>query len=152
MDKIIIENINHLFRSQIIDTLLYLLLIIVTVLVVIAVIKLKSFNSKVKVVALSLILTVCSVGMIIIQIISIAPVYKDYKQQSYIVVENATMIVADNSSGGIDPTSSVFVTVNGNELEFKMRTDYSLDTDTEYVGTIAYLKHSQYVIWYSFNR
>ena len=152
MDKSIIECINQLFRSQLINVLLYLALIIAGVLVVIGVIKLKLLNSKAKIIALSLTIAICSIVLIVIQITTIVPVYKDYKQQSYIVVENATMIIKDDSSGGIDPSNSVVVSVGENIIELKMQTDYSLDTNTEYVGTVAYSKHSQYVLWYSFNK
>ena len=152
MDKSIIEGINQLFRSQLINALLYLALIIVCVLVVIGVIKFKLLNSKAKKIALSLTVAICSIGLIIIQIITIAPVYKDYKQQSYIIVEDATMMIKDGSTGGINPTNSVVVSVGGNTIELKMQTNYTLDTNTEYVGTVAYSKHSQYVVWYSFNK
>ncbi len=151
MDKSIIEGINQLFRNQIINSLLYLVLIIAGILVVIGVIKFKLFDSKAKNIALYLTMAVCSIGIIIMQVINIAPVYKDYKQQSYIVVENATMIIRDDSTGGIDPINSVVVSSGGNTEELKMQSDYSLETNTEYVGTIAYLTHSRYVVWYSFN-
>ena len=152
MDKSIVEGINQLFRSQLINALLYLALIIVGVLVVIGVIKFKLLNSKAKKIALSLTIAICSIVLIIIQIITIVPVYKDYKQQSYIIVEDATMIIKDDSTGGIDPTNSVVVSAGGNTVELKMQTDYSLDTNTEYLGTVAYSKHSQYVVWCSFNK
>ena len=151
MDKSIIEGINQLFRSRIINSLLYLALIIFGVLVVIGVIKFKLLDSKAKNIALSLAMAICSIGIIIMQVITIAPVYKDYKQQSYIVVENATMIIRDNSTGGIDPINSVVVSSGGNTEELKMQSDYSLETNTEYIGTIAYLTHSRYVVWYSFD-
>ena len=151
MDKSIIEGINQLFRNQIINSLLYLVLIIAGILVVIGVIKFKLFDSKAKNIALSLTMAICSIGVIIMQVITIAPVYKDYKQQSYIVVENATMIIRDDSTGGIDPINSVVVSSGGNTEELKMQSDYRLETNTEYVGTIAYLTHSRYVVWYSFN-
>ncbi len=149
MEKSIIENINELFCSHIINAMLYLVLIIVAILVV-GVIKLKLLNSKAKNIVLSLTVAICSIGLIIIQIITVLPVYKDYTQHSYIVVENATMTIEGGSTGGINPTNSVVLSADGNEFELTMQTDYSLDTDTEYVGTIAYLKHSEYIIWYSF--
>ena len=151
MDKSIIEGINQLFRNQIINFLLYLALIIFGVLVVIGVIKFKLLDSKAKNIALSLTMAICSIGIIIMQVISIVPVYKDYKQQSYIIVENAAMIISDDSTGSIDPINSVVVSSGGNTEKLKMQSDYSLETNTEYVGTIAYLTHSRYVVWYSFN-
>lgn len=35
-------------------------------------------------------------------------------------------------------------------IELKMQTDYSLNTEVEYVGKIAYLEHSEYIVWYQF--
>lgn len=150
MEERIIDNIDKLFRSHIINAILYLVLIIVAAFIVVGIIKLKVLNSKSKNIALSLTIAICAIGMISIQIITILPVYHDYTQQSYVIAENATMIVEDGSTGGIDPTNTVFLLVDGNELALKMQTDYSLDTNERYVGTVAYLKHSKYVIWYSF--
>ena len=35
-------------------------------------------------------------------------------------------------------------------IELKMQTDYSLSTEVEYIGKIAYLEHSEYIVWYQF--
>lgn len=35
-------------------------------------------------------------------------------------------------------------------IELKMQTDYSLNTEVEYVGKIAYLERSEYIVWYQF--
>ena len=150
IEKCIVENIDKLFHSQIINAILYFVLIIVAILGVVGVTKLKLLKSKAKIIALSLTIAICSIGLIIIQVITILPVYNDYIQQSYVIVENATMTVAEGSAGGIDPTNTVFLSVDGNEFALKMQTDYSLDTNKEYAGTVAYLKHSKYIIWYSF--
>ena len=37
------------------------------------------------------------------------------------------------------------------KIELKMQTDYSLDTEVEYTGQIAYLENSGYMIWYEFD-
>ena len=51
-------------------------------------------------------------------------------------------------NSGIDYTNPVIVVSNGNEYELKMQTDHALSTGRKYNGTIAYLKHSKYLIWY----
>ena len=38
------------------------------------------------------------------------------------------------------------------EIELKMQTDYALDTKVEYKGKIAYLKYSNYLIWYDLDQ
>ena len=35
-------------------------------------------------------------------------------------------------------------------IELKMQTDYSLSTEVEYIGKIAYLERSEYIVWYQF--
>ena len=103
MEKSIIENINALFRSHIINAIMYLVLIIVAILVVVGLIKLKLLKSKAKNIALALTVAICSIGLIIIQVFTILPVYNDYTQHSYVIAENATMTVVDGSTGGHRP-------------------------------------------------
>ena len=37
------------------------------------------------------------------------------------------------------------------DIEIIMQSDYSLDTEVEYSGKIAYLSNSRYLIWYEFD-
>lgn len=109
MEKSIIENIDKLFRIQIIYSILYLVLIIAAVLVVVGLFKHKLLNSKAKNIALSLLVAICSIGLIIMQIITVIPVYNDYTQRSYIIAENATMTVKEGTTVGMEPTNTVFI-------------------------------------------
>ena len=86
----------------------------------------------------------------IFQFVEIAPVYKDYSEQSYVLIEDAKIIIKDGSSGGINSTNKVVVTYKDKVIELKMQTDYSLNTEVEYVGKIAYLERSEYIVWYQF--
>lgn len=148
MEASMIENMEKLYHRHLVTAFLYLCLIIVTVLVAVGVVKFKLLKTRAKNVALVFAVTICTVGLILLQIMAIAPVYKDYTERSYVVVENATMTVRDGSSGGIDSTNRVELSVDGNMIELKMYTDYSLDTGVAYTGKFAYLKHSGYLIWY----
>ena len=150
MEASIIENIERLYRSYLITAFLYLGLIIAAGLVTFFVIRLGILDSKVKRIALILVVAICSAGLIILQTVTIVPVHKDYTQRSYIVVENVTMIVKDGSTGGIDSTNAVELWVNGDRIDLKMQTDLTLDAETEYSGTVAYLEHSGFVVWFSF--
>ena len=150
MEKEVINNIYHLYRSHIVTTILLLLLGCVAVLVSIGVVKYKVIQSTVKRITLLVFAAVCSILLLVIQIISIVPIYKDYKEQSYIILENASITIKDGSTGTIDKTNRVVVIADGNEYELKMQTDYSLSTEKTYTGTIAYLKHSKYLVWYNF--
>ena len=64
--------------------------------------------------------------------------------------EDAKIIIKDGSSGGINSTNKVVVTYEDKVIELKMQTDYSLNTEIEYVGKIAYLERSEYIVWYQF--
>ena len=150
MEASIVENIERLYRSYLITAFLYLGLIIAAGLVTFFVIRLGILDSKVKRIALILVVAICSAGLIVSQTVTIAPVHKDCTQRSYIVVENATMIVKDGSTGGIDSTNAVELWVNGGRIDLKMQTDLTLDAETEYSGTVAYLEHSGFVVWFSF--
>jgi hypothetical protein len=87
----------------------------------------------------------------VVELITISPVYKDYKEQSYIIIEDAKVMIKDHSSGGLDSTNNVVVYDGDNEIVLKMQTDYSLNVWFEYTGKVAYLKHSNYLIWYEFD-
>ena len=86
----------------------------------------------------------------VFQFVEITPVYKDYSEQSYVLIEDAKIIIKDGSSGGINSTNKVVVTYEDKVIELKMQTDYSLNTEVEYVGKIAYLERSEYIVWYQF--
>ena len=149
MENAIIENTARLLRSHCITALLFLCLIIAAVLVTVGVFRFKLIRSKAHRAVLSVMVAICSVGLILLQGFTIIPVYKDYTEQSYIVAEDAVLVVKDGSAGIVDHTNRVTLFVGAEELELKIQTDYSLDTEREYRGTVSYLKHSGYVIWYS---
>lgn len=76
--------------------------------------------------------------------------HKDYKELSYVVLDDATLTVTANSSGFMNQNSEAVVKVDGTEISLVMETDINLDVGKEYKGTVAYLEHSGYVIWYDF--
>lgn len=76
--------------------------------------------------------------------------YEDYSEQSYVLIEDAKIIIKDGSSGGINSTNKVVVIYEDKVIELKMQTDYSLSTEVEYIGKIAYLERSEYIVWYQF--
>ena len=151
MEQAIMEQVTKLYHSFLLTAALDLALIVVVWLVMIGVIKFKLIGNKTLQVLLIVGIAVCSVLLMVMQAIEIMPVYQDYKEQSYIVAEQTTMTVKDGSSGGIHSTNRVVLLVDGQEMELKMRTDYSLTAEQEYVGTVAYLEHCGYVVWYSFD-
>ena len=152
MENQIIENIENLYKSQIITAILYFALIVIVSLVVAGVIKFKLLNTKWKNTLLISFVAVASICLLTLQIITIYPIYKDYKQQAYIVIEDAKVTIKDGSTGGIDRTNRVIVCDGEKEIKLKMQTDYALDTKVEYKGKIAYLKYSNYLIWYDLDQ
>ena len=151
MEHQIIENIEKLYRSHTVDLIIYLALIAITFLVVLGVIKCKLLDSKLKNTALVVLTALASVVLIAVQFVTIVPVYKDYAEQAYIVIEDAKVIIEDGTRSGLESTSRVIVRDGDREFELKMQTDYSLETRSDYTGKIAYLKNSNYLIWYDFN-
>ena len=57
----------------------------------------------------------------------------------------------DGSNGTTDWVNRVAVKDGTKEFELQIRTEYDLDTEVAYNGKIAYLKHSNYLIWYEFD-
>ncbi|MBQ9801519.1 MAG: hypothetical protein IJW51_00390 [Clostridia bacterium] len=151
MEAAIIENIEKLYKSHMLTAILYLVLIIITALVTVGVIKFKLLHSRWKNAGLSSLVAMASIGLLVLQIVTISPVYKDYKEQAYIVIEDAKVVMKEGASGGLDSTNRVIIYDGETEIELKMQTDYGLVTEMEYVGNIAYLKHSNYLIWYEFD-
>lgn len=152
MENQIIENIENLYKSQIITAILYFAFIVIVSFVVVGVIKFKLLNAKWKNALLISFVAVASIVLLVLQTITIYPVYKDYKEQTYVVIEDAKVIIKDGSTGGLDRTNHVLVYDGEKEIELKMQIDYSLDTWVEYTGNVAYLKHSNYLIWYDLDQ
>ena len=153
METQIIENIDKLFRSYVITNLLYLGFVVVSILVAVAAIKLKAVNySRWKNIAIIALVAVCSIGLIALKAHEFSLIYKDYKLKSYNVVYDAKVIIEEGTSVRIDSTNQVVVYDGANIVELKMETDYSLSTNVEYKGNIAYLEHSNFLIWYDFDK
>ena len=148
MEKEIVEKIETLYRSHLVTAVLFSVLIVATVLVTVGVIKYKLFDAKWKNIALIVLVSLGSVGLVISQVVAIAPVYRDRCEESYIMIENARMIVKDGATGIPVRTNRVVLYDGEGEIELIMQTDYHLDAETEYTGTVAYLRHSNYLIWY----
>lgn len=151
MEAEILESITRLFRSYVIDAVLYALLVLAAVAVTVGVLKFNLIKRKAGKVALVVLMAVCTLGMIAIQTMETIPVYRDYSEQSYVLVEDAEMVIKDGASGTpFNSTNRVVLIIDGQETELKMQTDYALDTEKVYHGSVAYLEHSGYVVWYAF--
>lgn len=152
MEKQILNNIHQLYRSHIVTLILLLFLGCVALFVVVGVVKFRLIKPLIWKIVLIAVTIVSLVALLLIQINSLIPVYKDYKELSYIVVENATLTILTESSGIIDRTNTVLVDDNsGKTFELKMQSDLCLSFDSTYTGTIAYTINSGYVVWYSFD-
>lgn len=153
MEKEIIDKIYHLYRSHIVTLVIFILLCCIGTLISVGVIRLGLVKSRTNRILLFSIVLLCSILLPVIQLFQIIPVYADYQESSYIVLDNATMTVTTDSSGIIDRTNQVFVVdANGNDYNLKLQSDFLLDRGINYTGTIVYLKHSGYVIWYDLDQ
>lgn len=151
MKNEILDNIYHLYRLYIINLIIYSILCCVAVLIAIGVIKFEVLNTKAKRILLLLVMCLCSILLLGMQIIiDLLPIRADYKESSYIILENATMtIAAESSSGGLGRTNDVVVIdKDGNRYNLQIENYYVRDYGS-YTGTIVYLEHSGFVIWYN---
>lgn len=151
MESQILENIEKLYKLNIINLILCLALIAISAFVVAYVVKLKILNAKWQNIALILLVVVCSVALLFLQIRDLIPIYQDYTEQSYIIMENVEVVIKDGSNGTTDWVNRVAVKDGTKKIELQIRTEYDLDTEVAYNGKIAYLKHSNYLIWYEFD-
>lgn len=152
MEKYILNNIHQLYRSHIVTLVLLLLLGCVALFVVVGVVKFDLIKSKIGKIILMMATIISLVVLLLVQILSIVPIYKDYKESSYVVIENARLTILTEASGVIDRTNTVLIDDGSAEpFKLKMQTDLCLSFDCTYTGTIAYTINSGYVVWYSFD-
>jgi hypothetical protein len=152
MNQDILNNIYDLYKSHIITLVLFLLLGCAAVLTSIGVIKFELLESRIWKIAFLILIIVSVVLLLTAQTLSIIPIYEDYKQSAYVILENSTLTVVTDSTGIIDRTSKVVVEDNaGRRYELKMQSDLQLSTGCTYTGTVVYLINSNYVVWYSFD-
>jgi len=145
MKEFITKEIAKLYKGHIVDTVLYLTLILVVAVVTYGVLRHKLFDTKAKKLALVSLVALCSVGLIIVQIVTVLPFYKDYSQNSYIVVEDGLLDIVTESYDG--KYYDAYVIDGDKQVKVKMK-DSTLNSDFTYEGTFAYTKHSKYLVWY----
>lgn len=84
------------------------------------------------------------------EVYAIRPIYLDYTEQSYVTVENATIVVQGDVFRQIIETNNVILSYDGRTEYLKIEDEFrKVSVDTELKGTIVYLKHSKFVVWYS---
>ena len=152
MEQEILNNIYHLYRGRIMDLILYVLFSGFTVLVIIGAIKLEVIESKVERI-LMLIICASTIALPVMEFSTeTAPVRADYKESSYIVLENATMTVTTRTvDSGLRRVNHVSVIDNdGKCYNLMVDSNDLISRGDKYTGTIVYLKHSNYVIWFAF--
>lgn len=152
MEQEILNNIYRLYRGRIMDLILYVLFSGVTVLVIIGAIKWELIESKVERI-LMLIICASTIALPVMEFSTeTAPVRADYKESSYIVLENATMTVTtDTVTSGLRRVNHVSVIDNdGKCYDLMIDSNILISRGDKYTGTIVYLKHSNYVIWFAF--
>lgn len=150
MEHVIFENAEKLLSGLMISAGLYFALIVLAVVITIGVIKFKLPKAKWKNIVLATCISVASIILIVVMVLTILPIYKDYSKQDYVVLEDVKVVVGESTSVGIDRITVVIVCDGEKQIELKMQSEIALDAGEEYTGTIAYLKNSEYLIWYDF--
>ena len=150
MEHIIFENAEKLLSGLMISAGLYFALIVLAVVITIGVIKFKLLKAKWQNIVLATCISVASIILIVVMVLTLLPIYKDYSKQDYVVLEDVKVVVGESTSVGIDRITVVIVCDGEKQIELKMQSEIALDAGEEYTGTIAYLKNSEYLIWYDF--
>lgn len=97
-------------------------------------------------------LLICSIAMFIvmsaIEIHTVSPIYLDYTEQSYLMVEDVTIEVQGGATGRIVKINDVILYNDDYTDRLKIENGFlQLDTNTEFKGTIVYLNHSRFIVW-----
>lgn len=144
MEQHITKEIASLYRGHVVDTVLYLALILACALIVFGVLKHRLLDTRNKRIALISLTAVCSVVLITIQIVTGLPFYKDYSQNSYVVVEDGYLKLTASYDGEY---YDAYI-IDGDE-QIKVKTkNLSLNSSFTYEGVFAYTKHSKHLVWY----
>jgi hypothetical protein len=156
MKSEILGNIYLLYRSHVIVLIMYVVLCCLCTAVAIGVVKFRLLDTRVKCIAV--LLTVCIGDVILLgwRIKELIPVYADYKESSYVILEDATVTVSDKQSyhgfglNSLNATHKVVaVDGEGNSYDLIIRqSHWDFDFCHDYTGTLVYLKHSGHVVWY----
>lgn len=152
MEKHILSSIHQLYKSHIVTLILLLFLGCATLFIVAGVVKFNLIKRTIWKIALAATTVISVASLLLIQINSLIPVYKDYKESAYVVIEDTSLTILTGASCAIDRTNTVLVDDgSGKTFKLEMQSDLRLSVGCTYTGTIAYTLNSGYVVWYSFD-
>ena len=155
MEECILSNIYHLYRYFVVILIAAILLGCVTLLVVVGVVKFNLIKPTIWKIVFAIGNVLAIAVLWLFQIHSLILAYKDYKESSYVVIEDVSVTILPSRSDGLASINTVLVDDgSGKTLELGMKSNYGLSigsTGSTYTGTIAYTVHSGYVVWYSFD-
>lgn len=160
METNILNNIYRLYRSQVITLIVILVIgfvMAIEAIIIIKDIKNEPMRSRMSQITLIVIMIACWSFWIFSHLSgSLIPIHKDYKESSYVILENAVLTVTSEADGYPyrDATNTVVVEdSSGRKLKLKMLNDMLRDYDLSfrhtYTGTFAYTVTSGYVVWCS---
>ena len=155
MEEYILSNIYHLYRYFVVTVIVVILLGCVALLVAVGVVKFNLIKPTIWKIVFVIVTVLSVVALLLLQIHSLILAYKDYKESSYVVIEDVSVTILPVRSYALGSTNTVLVDDgSGKTLELEMKSNYGLSigpTGSTYTGTIAYTVHSGYVVWYSFD-
>ena len=146
------DVINPIMKSvlkrNIIIGIIMLVIIIVGLLVGIAYSKELYKKSKIKAITFMAVLIICSVVLSVVQGTDLIKVYKDYKNKSYISIENGEFLIHYGTDTW-EPVHDIQYENSGKTISLKIEEIKDKEFDTgKYFGDLVYSKESQYVLWY----
>ena len=147
---ILTEAVNAHYYSEVLILVLLVLLCIVAVIASFFCFKELVGKSRKKTLLIVLAACLCSAVLISIRVVAFLPVYKDYKNTSYIVEEDAQFYIIEGTNNPWEAKNEVLVTTsNGEEIKLTITNDHQFETDIALNGTVVYTKHSKHIVWYS---
>lgn len=147
---ILTEAVNAHYYSEVLILVLLVLLCIVAVIASVFCFKELVGNSRKKTLLIVLAACLCSAVLISIRVVAFLPVYKDYKNTSYIVEEDAQFYIIEGTNNPWEAKNEVLVTTsNGEEIKLTITNDHQFETDIALNGTVVYTKHSKHIVWFS---
>lgn len=146
----IVENaMRTFFYGEVLNTVLYGVLILFAIALSIAVYKLDILKSRVKAVLLIIFVLALSLGLIAMRAIEFIPVYNDYKNMSYTVVEDAEVYINEGTNNLLEGKNEVDLKTSVGE-EIKLRiTNGKFETEVWLKGMVVYSNNSKHIILFS---
>ena len=149
--KVIMQGISSFFREEVLNCCLFVILAFVAIIASLYGFKVYVKRAMWKAVLLIVLTCFCALSLILMKTITFIPVYKDYKNMSFTIEQNAEVFIQEGMNNLLEQKNSVvLITEDGDTINLKITNDYNFDTGIFHRGTVVYMINSKHIIWYEF--